>query len=481
MNSETPSFAELEAEVHDLRARVRRLAETNELLQGICEGETGAEALLAREREIDLLKAVGEAIVSELDLDRVLSLVAEKARELIQADTLVIPMIEPERDAYVYAAAVGEHAEEIVGVRYKIHVGMCGWVLSHARPLLFGQPREWWMPDKTPWEEGMRSALLVPLFGKGAIIGGLAGLGKRGGGSFQERDLSLLTLFATQVSTAIENARLFGELQQLVNELEKRVDQRTAELQAANQELECFSYSVSHDLRAPLISIQGFGTILLEEHAGQLDEEGCDCLRRITAASQRMSDLIDGLLKLARATRGTLEIRRCDFSGLARRVAEQIQAQDPGRAVTWALRDGLSVRGDERLLESLLQNLLGNAWKYTAGHAAARIELGCLPQAEQSDVFFVRDDGAGFDMAQASRLFRAFQRLHPEGHFPGSGIGLATVQRIIHRHGGRIWAEAAVERGATFYFTLPRGERERDDALSDRRPVCDVGAARGGR
>jgi light-regulated signal transduction histidine kinase (bacteriophytochrome) len=325
----------------------------------------------------------------------------------------------------------------------------------------------------------MRSALLVPLLGKGRIIGGLAGLGKRGGGSFQERDLSLLTLFANQVSTAIENARLFGELQQLVRQLEDRVETRTAELRGANRELESFSYSVSHDLRAPLISIEGFSAILLEDHADRLDEQGRGYLQRIRAATRRMTDLIDGLLKLSRSSRGELEVGPVDLSALARRVAEQIQAQDPDRPVTWVVAEGLSVRGDARLLESVLQNLLGNAWKYTGRHPRARVEVGRAKGDAGNEVLFVRDDGAGFDMASAPRLFGLFQRLHPDSQFPGTGIGLATVQRIIHRHGGRIWAEGAIEAGATFYFSLPTHGGSARALLSTVPEVCAVDSTEG--
>jgi len=474
MTTPTPSVVELEAEVHDLRGRVRTLEEANATYRRICEDDELGEILLAREHEIAVLRSVGEAIVSELDLDRVMTLVAETARGLIEADTVVVPMIEPDRSAYVYRAAVGENADEILGARYKIHVGMCGWVLSHECPLLFGQSQDWWMPDKTPWERGMPSALLVPLFGKRQIIGGLAGLGKQGGGSFRERDLNLLTLFANQVSIAIENARLFGELQRLIGELEDRVELRTRELRETNRDMEAFSYSVSHDLRAPLISMLGFAEILREDYSGGLDADGLDCVERILGAGHRMSALIDGLLQLSRSSRGELDIREVDLTALAHGVVEQLQAQNPGRAVTWDIQAGLRVHADERLLENLVQNLLGNAWKYTGAHDSARIELGRLAGEGAQQVFFVRDDGAGFDMDEVGRIFGAFQRLHPAGQFPGSGIGLATVQRIVHRHGGRIWAEGAVEQGATFYFTLSGDDETGDEPAADGPAVCEI-------
>jgi light-regulated signal transduction histidine kinase (bacteriophytochrome) len=243
------------------------------------------------------------------------------------------------------------------------------------------------------------------------------------------------------------------ELRQAQEELENRVEARTAELTAANKELEAFSYSVSHDLRAPLRSIDGFSQAVLEDYGEKLDASGADYLRRIRFAAQRMSGLIDDMLTLARVTRSAVHREIVDFSTLAKSVAEDLQHGDPKRQVEFAIKDGLVVEADVRLLRVVLENLIGNAWKYTSRHDAAHIELGS-PRDNGHRVYFVRDDGAGFDPQYASRLFGAFQRLHASTEFPGTGIGLATVQRIVHKHGGRIWAESAVEKGATFYFTL---------------------------
>ena len=243
-------------------------------------------------------------------------------------------------------------------------------------------------------------------------------------------------------------------IRRLNEKLEERVLTRTVELEAANRELESFAYSVSHDLRAPLRALDGFSAILLDDYGEQLDEKGRGYLDRIRAADQRMGALIDALLELLRLNRGELRRERVDLSELARRVAAELVEAEPERAVEFVVAEGLEASADRSLVRALLANLIGNAWKFTARHEAARIEVGAQ-EVDGERVFFVRDDGAGFDMAYADKLFGAFQRLHSPGEFEGLGIGLATVQRIISRHGGRVWAEGEVEKGATIYFTLP--------------------------
>ena len=225
------------------------------------------------------------------------------------------------------------------------------------------------------------------------------------------------------------------------------------QLAVANKEIEAFAYSVSHDLRQPLRGIDGFSRILVDRYAGSLDPTARGYLGRVRAAAQRMGSLIDDMLRLSRITRAGMKLQDVDLAGVAREVAEQIQATEPDRAVVWEIPSALPARADRRLVEVLLRNLLENAWKYTGRRDRARIEVGLLP-GNDGPVYFVRDDGAGFDMRYADKLFGAFQRLHGVEDFPGSGVGLATVQRIVHRHGGRIWAEAEVEKGATFFFTL---------------------------
>jgi light-regulated signal transduction histidine kinase (bacteriophytochrome) len=247
--------------------------------------------------------------------------------------------------------------------------------------------------------------------------------------------------------------RAEAEIRQLIESLERRVTERTEQLEAANRELESFAYSVSHDLRAPLRSIDGFSQALLEDYGATLDASGLDHLQRVRAAAQRMGRLIDDLLNLSRLSRSEMHREPVELSAVARKIAAELRRAEPERQVTFVLAENIVVEGDARLLYAALENLLGNAWKFTARHPEARIEFGAT-RHEDRLAYFVRDDGAGFDMAYAGKLFGAFQRLHHAREFDGTGLGLATVQRIIHRHGGRIWAEAEVEQGATFYFTL---------------------------
>ncbi len=267
-----------------------------------------------------------------------------------------------------------------------------------------------------------------------------------------------VTEFVRQKSQPAGNtAAMRARMEQMEAEIfqsSQKVQAANQQLKAANQELEAFSYSVSHDLRAPLRSIDGFSQALLEDYADRFDDQGRHYLTRVRAGTQRMGELIDDLLQLSRVTRAEMRRETVDLSALADSVVADLKRTEPDRRVDVVIQPGLQTEGDASLLRIALVNLLSNAWKFTGRQPAARIELGVRDNGGER-AFFVRDNGIGFDMGYAGKLFGAFQRLHGQGEFPGTGIGLATVQRIINRHGGRVWAEAAVNQGASFYFALP--------------------------
>jgi PAS domain S-box-containing protein len=248
----------------------------------------------------------------------------------------------------------------------------------------------------------------------------------------------------------------YGKITRDLTQRKKTEDEmrkNSVALSAANKELEAFSYAVSHDLRAPLRGVDGFSQALMEDYGDRLDEEGKDYLKRVRAGVQRMGKLIDDLLNLSRLTRGQMSVSDVDLSKMARGIIEELRERDPGRKVKVTIQDGLMSRGDPGLLSAALENLLSNAWKFSSKNPQARIEFGAMDLNGEL-VYFVRDNGAGFDMAYADKLFGAFQRLHHADDFQGTGVGLATVRRVIHRHGGRIWVDAKEGQGATFYFTI---------------------------
>jgi PAS domain S-box-containing protein len=246
------------------------------------------------------------------------------------------------------------------------------------------------------------------------------------------------------------------ELRVLNMELEQRVMDRTTELRAANRELEAFSFSVSHDLRAPLRAVSGFTALLKADYADQLDETARQFIDRIHTGCERMDGLIDDILALALISRADLIAADADLTTLAEKVIAELRERDPGRQVETAVEQGLHVHADARLLRVALDNLIGNAWKFSSRRELARIEVGLSNASGMLSTYFVRDNGVGFDPKYSERLFSPFQRLHSDGEFPGTGIGLATVRRVIERHGGNVWAESQPDRGATFFFSLPK-------------------------
>lgn len=321
----------------------------------------------------------------------------------------------------------------------------------------------------------VRANLAVPLL-QGDHLWGLLCIHQcRAQRQWQATEIEFVNQIANHLGVALQHAELLAKLraeiidrqqaEQRAQELNQGLEQAVTELKSVNKELETFSYSVSHDLRAPLRSIDGFSQALLEDCHEQLDETGHDYLRRIRAATQRMGQLIDDLLTLSRVIRSDMRREPVDLSRLASQICTDLQQADPERQVEFIIQPGMVDRGDSRLLQAILENLLSNAWKFTAKKPQARIEFGILAEKTATEdkgsphpTYFVRDDGVGFDLAYVDKLFSPFQRLHSINEFPGNGIGLATVQRIVHRHGGRVWAEGSIGQGATFYFTLATEE-----------------------
>lgn len=383
-------------------------------------------------------------VVQELSLARtletVMAIVRKAARELTGADGATFVLRDGDCCYYAEENAISPLWK---GQRFPMSNCISGWVMSNARPAviedIYQDPR---IPADAYRPTFVKSLAMVPIRTRSPV--GAIGNYWAQTHLASDDELRLLQALADSTSIAMENVQVYQELEQ-------RVRERTAQLESANRELEAFSYSVSHDLRAPLRAIDGFSQVLEESSAPALDHSGRDALGRIRRATKRMGDLIEDLLSLSRISRSRLDTEPVNLTTLAELVVAELRAATPDRSVAVDIAPGLSALGDPRLLRIALENLLGNAWKYSARTAGACIEFGSTSDGE----FFIRDNGCGFDMAQADRLFTPFQRLHREGEFEGSGIGLATVQRIVHRHGGQIRAQGAPGQGATFYFTLP--------------------------
>lgn len=392
----------------------------------------------------DYLIAVIQELSLVRSLDEVMTIVRRAARELTGAEGATFVLREGDCCYYAEENAISPLWK---GQRFPMSACISGWVMQHAQPVviedIYQDPR---VPADAYRPTFVKSLAMVPIRTRSPV--GAIGNYWAQSHLASEEEVHLLQALANSTSIAMENVRVYEELEQ-------RVRDRTAQLEAANQELEAFSYSVSHDLRAPLRAIDGFSAVLLERADDVVDERGRDALDRIRRATGRMSQLIEDLLELSRISRSRLERREVDLSAMASDVVAELKSAQPERNVRVEITPELTAQGDPRLLRIALENLLNNAWKYTGRIADPHIEFGVSTAADGAPEFFVRDNGAGFDMTRAERLFAPFQRLHNKEEFPGSGVGLATVQRIIHRHGGHIRAHATPGSGATFYFTLP--------------------------
>jgi signal transduction histidine kinase len=442
---------ELEDRVAERTADLVRASLTEARARAALEASTARLELLARTAH-ELAAASGEA-------DVVLELASRRLAEAIGGGCGIRLIsddgewLEPSRNFYHRDPARHALGQQFIGtVRQPIGEGVGGQVARTGEPIL--------IPELTPErvaavvpafrplieQLGSCTLMVLPLRSRERTIGAVNLLRDSPGQPYTVDDQRFAQEIADRAGLAIDNAVL-------VATLERRVAARTAALEQANHELEAFSYSVSHDLRAPLRTIDGFSHALLVDHGEQLDAEAQRYLERIRSATQRMAGLIDDLLNLARVARGALRWTAVSMTALAGQVAAELHRRDPGRATPIHVAPDVACRGDARLLAIVLENLLGNAWKFTTKHAAAEIWFG-EQERDGGTVYYVRDTGAGFDMKYADKLFAPFHRLHAASDYEGVGVGLAIVQRIVSRHGGQIWAEAEVDRGATFYFTL---------------------------
>ncbi|MFZ4774326.1 MAG: PAS domain S-box protein [Terrimicrobiaceae bacterium] len=404
--------------------------------------------LVNAEPEFDAEGRVTRALISFVDIterkqaEEVLREAASYNRSLIEA--CLDPLVAVGRDGKITDGNFA--AEQVTGFPRKDLLGR-----NFAQ--LFTEPEKAEAAFQEAFHRGaMRNAMLVLKHLSGIKMPVLCNAA-----AFRDKNGEMIGVFAV-ARDITEMKRVEQEIQKLNQDLESRVAERTAQLELANKELETFAYSVSHDLRAPLRSIDGFSRILLEDFADKLDENGKKNLEIIRAASQRMAQLIEDILQLSRITRSRIQRLPVDLSAQAALVVDDLKKMEPARSVKIDIEPSCLVFADGNLMRIVLENLLGNAWKFTGNQPNAKIQFGKEIQ-NGNTVYFVRDNGVGFDMHHASKLFGAFQRLHTTAEFPGTGIGLASVQRIIHRHGGKVWIEARLNEGATAYFTIPNPER----------------------
>lgn len=386
------------------------------------------------------------AVVQQLSLVRnlegIMAIVRHAARELTGADGATFVLRDNDCCFYADEEAI---APLWKGQRFPLQACISGWAMLNKQPAVI---KDIYADSRIPADAYrptfVKSLAMVPIR-TNAPIGAIGNYWAKQRMPTKE-EIELLQALANTTAVAMENVQVYGEL-------EKRVKDRTAELEAANKELETFSYAVSHDLGAPLRSIRSFTEIVLRKHSATLDETGKGHLEKVRSSGEQMSNLIDDLLRLSKFTQAPLKRTKVNLTAIGRGILNRLAAAAPERAVQTRVGEAMEAEGDSGLLNATLENLLSNAWKYTSKRMDAQIEFGSQV-LDGSVVYFVRDNGAGFEMEYATRLFKPFQRLHSVDDFPGTGVGLATVQRIIQRHGGKIWAEAEVDKGATFFFTL---------------------------
>jgi len=399
------------------------------------------EIRLLNSRLHQLIHAIKQLAFAR-DLQTIQDIVKTSARALTGADGVTFVYREDNCCYYADEDAIGPLWK---GQKFPIEQCISGWAMLNNKQVviedIYSDAR---IPADAYRSTFVKSLAMVPI----ATIEPIGAIGNYWAKHYiaSEMEVNLLQTLADAAARAIENVKLYDEL-------EHRVAQRTHQLETANKELEAFSYSVSHDLRAPLRGIDGWSLALQEDYDHLLDDQAKIYLNRVRSETQRMGQLIDDILKLSRVTRSELRLVNVDLTALANTISQRLKDANPNRKLDFVIQNGLSITGDSQLFEIALTNLLDNACKFSKKQAIAKIEFGTT-LIDDTLTYFIRDNGVGFDMAYATKLFGAFQRMHKQSEFPGTGIGLATVQRIIRRHGGKIWAESQVDKGSTFYFTI---------------------------
>ena len=425
----------------------------------ITERKRVLEELALSNDELRTINAIIAETAAAADLKSVLDIAVDESLKIVGLEGGTICLLKPD-DVFQLGAHRATSDETVADIESgTIRVGecLCGMCAKTGKPLILTNKEEVlrYATREVLRGENITFHAAFPLMLESKCVGVLC-VFTRTDKIPTERSLKMLETVTKQIALAIERIRLFEEVKRNAEELEQRIEERTFQLETANKELEAFSYSVSHDLRTPLRAIDGFSLMILEDYSDKLDADGKEYLGRVRAASVKMGHLIDDILRLSRISRAQMTRNTVNLSEIVKLIAADLVETQPERRVDLVIQPNLTDEVDESLIKIALENLLGNAWKFTSRKEIARIEFGII-RGKGKDIYFVRDNGAGFDPRYAGKLFGAFQRLHSDALFPGTGVGLATVKRIIHMHGGEVWAEGEVDKGATFYFTLQDG------------------------
>lgn len=412
------------------------------------------DALNLRDQQLETLLEANQKLNARLDVAEIMRVLVLAAMKLSRAASGAWGLFR--NNQMIFREYYREDQVIPIDFRFDPGIGVPGHVINTLEPYITNDAgNDSHVLQDIHAELDFISLANVPILDRsGNLIGCFEVHNKAGITGFDSLDVQWLQSLAADAAIALENARLFEQIRAQHEILEHRIEERTTELAAANIDLEAFSYTVSHDLQAPLRNILGFSEVLIQDHAGQLDEKGMNHLQRIINASTRMTGMIQSLLELSRMSHAPLSATQVNLSRLAQEILDELRDQDSDRRLEAHIAVDISVRGDRHLLHIALTNLLNNAWKFTRSAEPARIEFGQTIQDGTTE-YYVRDNGVGFDMQYAKRLFMPFQRMHSSKTFEGTGIGLATVRRIIQRHGGDIRVETQPGHGASFYFTLP--------------------------